>query len=107
MAELKMNFTKAAESFEKTAKERGLFVGWWIPVTERLPEEDGRYYVTRHDDATQTDFTDILWYEKVCGGIDNQPEIMQLQHGCLYLNHTRQKGAIRNEKNYCHYVSNC
>ena len=38
MAELKMNFTKMVESFEKTAKERGMFVGWWIPVSERLPE---------------------------------------------------------------------
>ena len=36
----------------------------WIPVSEGPPEEDGRYYVTRHDFVTQTDFTDILWYEK-------------------------------------------
>ena len=36
----------------------------WIPVSERLPEENGRYYVTRHDYVTQTDFIDILWYEK-------------------------------------------
>ena len=36
----------------------------WIPVSERLPGKDGRYYVTRHDYVTQTDFTDILWYEK-------------------------------------------
>lgn len=39
MAELKMDFKKMAESFGRTAKERGLFVGWWIPVSERLPEE--------------------------------------------------------------------
>lgn len=38
MAELKMDFTKMVKGFEKTAKERGLFVGWWIPVSERLPE---------------------------------------------------------------------
>ena len=36
----------------------------WVPVSKRLPEKDGRYYVTRHDFVTQTDFTDILWYEK-------------------------------------------
>ena len=36
----------------------------WIPCSERLPKEDGRYYVTRQDYVTQTDFTDILWYEK-------------------------------------------
>lgn len=35
----------------------------WIPVSEP-PEEDGRYYVTRHDYVTQTDFIDLLWYEK-------------------------------------------
>lgn len=39
MAELKMDFKKMAESFGRTAKERGLFVGWWIPVSERLPED--------------------------------------------------------------------
>ena len=38
MAELKMDFTKMVKSFEKTAKERGMFVGWWVPVSERLPE---------------------------------------------------------------------
>ena len=39
MAELKMDFAKMAESFTKTAKEKGMFVGWWIPVSERLPED--------------------------------------------------------------------
>lgn len=38
--------------------------GEWIPCSERMPEKDGRYYVTRQDYVTQTDFTDILWYEK-------------------------------------------
>lgn len=46
MAEIKMDFTKMAKSFEKTAKERGLSVGWWIPVSERLPEESGYYLTT-------------------------------------------------------------
>lgn len=36
----------------------------WIPITEGLPKKDGRYYVTRHDYVTQTDFVDLLWYEK-------------------------------------------
>lgn len=35
----------------------------WVSVDEP-PLKDGRYYVTRHDFVTQTDFTDILWYEK-------------------------------------------
>lgn len=36
----------------------------WIPCSEGSPKKDGRYYVTRHDFVTRTDFTDILWYEK-------------------------------------------
>ena len=39
MAELKMDFAKMAEGFTKTAKEKGMFVGWWIPVSEKLPED--------------------------------------------------------------------
>ena len=35
----------------------------WIPCSERLPKKDGRYQVTRHDDVTNTEFIDILWYE--------------------------------------------
>ena len=38
MAELKMDFAKMAEGFIKTAKEKGMFAGWWIPVSEKLPE---------------------------------------------------------------------
>lgn len=36
----------------------------WVSVLDGPPSKDGRYYVTRHDAVTQTDFTDILWYEK-------------------------------------------
>lgn len=36
----------------------------WVQCSERLPKKDGRYQVTRHDDVTNTEFTDILWYEK-------------------------------------------
>ena len=35
----------------------------WIPVSER-PKKDGRYQVTRYDYVTNTEFIDILWYEK-------------------------------------------
>ena len=45
MAELKIDFAKMADGFTKTAKEKGMFVGWWIPVSEKLPE-DGTYLVT-------------------------------------------------------------
>jgi len=53
MAELKMNFEKMAEGFIKTATAKGLFVGWWIPVSERLPETDGRYLCTYEDDIEE------------------------------------------------------
>ena len=46
MAELKMDFTKMAESFAKNAKNKGMFVGWWVPVSERLPEEYGEYLIS-------------------------------------------------------------
>jgi len=36
----------------------------WIPCSERLPKKDGRYQVTRYDYVTNTEFIDILWYEK-------------------------------------------
>lgn len=36
----------------------------WIPCSERLPKKDGRYQVTWYDYVTNTEFIDILWYEK-------------------------------------------
>lgn len=36
----------------------------WIPVTERLPSKESRYMVTRNDYVTNTEYIDILWYEK-------------------------------------------
>ena len=60
MAELKMDFTKMAEGFVKNAKKQGMFVGWWIPVSERLPEEDGCYLVTTT--GTNNDIIDIAYY---------------------------------------------
>ena len=37
---------------------------WWTPCSERLPEKDGRYQVTRYDYVANTEFIDILWYEE-------------------------------------------
>lgn len=36
----------------------------WIPCSEQSPKKDGRYLVTRYDYVTNTEFIDILWYEK-------------------------------------------
>ncbi len=66
MADLKMDFEKMAKSFTKTAKEKGMFVGWWIPVTERLPKRYELVLVTDkfglvdtarfiHDDLMEND----------------------------------------------------
>lgn len=38
--------------------------GTWIPCSERMPKEEGRYLVSRHDYVTKTNFVDILWFEK-------------------------------------------
>lgn len=35
--------TGAKNQYEADSKER---LGWWVPVTERLPEEKGEYMVT-------------------------------------------------------------
>ena len=49
---------KQASAFENIGDKE------WVSILDRPPSKDGRYYVTRHDFVTQTDFTDILWYEK-------------------------------------------
>lgn len=36
----------------------------WIPCSDGLPKKDDRYQVTRYDYVTNTEFIDILWYEK-------------------------------------------
>lgn len=36
----------------------------WIPCSEKLPSKESRYMVTRYDYVTNTEFIDILWYEK-------------------------------------------
>ena len=62
MAELKMDFAKMAESFTKTAKEKGMFVGWWIPVSERLPE-DKTYVLTTIYIPGRQPHTRSGWYQ--------------------------------------------
>lgn len=52
------------EELARRIKEEYDITDGWIPCSERLPEEDGRYQVTRYDDVTNTEFIDILWYEK-------------------------------------------
>ena len=39
MAKLEFDINKMAEGFAKAAKERGMFVGKWIPVETALPED--------------------------------------------------------------------
>lgn len=65
MAELKIDFAKMAEGFTKTAKEKGMFVGWWIPVSEGLPDKYGIYLVTlnNHD----TDFCEFYPNDRTFG----------------------------------------
>lgn len=31
------DFEKMVKGFTKTAKEKGMVVGWWIPISEKLP----------------------------------------------------------------------
>lgn len=49
MADLKINITKIAESFERTAKEKGMFVGWWVPLTKRPMTDEERKLWERSD----------------------------------------------------------
>ena len=39
MAELKIDIEKVAKSIVDTLKEEKIFVGQWIPVSERLPDK--------------------------------------------------------------------
>ena len=41
MAEIDLG--KMAEGVVKSLREKGVFVSRWVPVSERLPEKDGRY----------------------------------------------------------------
>jgi len=36
---------------------------YWIPMTERLPEDGLRCLVTRYDYVTETSFVDLLWFD--------------------------------------------
>lgn len=71
MAELKLDFEKMAEGFVKTAKERGMFVSRWIPVSERLPEEYGEYLITWTTSRSKKPFIAICEGE-VTGEYDHE-----------------------------------
>lgn len=64
MAELKMNFTKMAYGFEKIAKERGMFVGWWIPLSKRPPEDTGYYLTTTIYGEVYCDYWDGVCFNR-------------------------------------------
>lgn len=44
----------------------------WIPITERLPEGDGMYYVTIKDKTGVVDAVPCVWYDKkwAIGGVE-------------------------------------
>ena len=48
MAEINIEKTarEVAEKAIQELRDNGIFIGKWIPVSERLPEEDGYYLVT-------------------------------------------------------------
>ena len=60
--EAMLHFVKSEYLYPSVEPERK--PGKWIPVSERLPEKDGRYQVTRYDYVANTEFIDILWYEE-------------------------------------------
>lgn len=62
----KVKNLEAADLIEQQAakiKEPEAKAPRWIPVTEQLPEIDGRYLVCRYDYVTSTIFSDILLFE--------------------------------------------
>ena len=84
MAEFKMNIEKIMQGFIDTAKRQGMFVGRWIPVSERLPEEDGEYLLFGKIDEDEENYLFIGEYDS-CG---EQFGIWQEQYdrstlGCL------------------------
>lgn len=60
---LKQNAADLIEEQAAKIKELEEKVPRWIPVTEQLPEIDGRYLVCRYDYVTSTIFSDILLFE--------------------------------------------
>ena len=79
MAELKMDFTKMAESFKRMAEKRGLFVGYWIPVSEELPEKAFGCLVTVEEDDIHGDphrviYPDFVGYDgETWNNADGEP----------------------------------
>lgn len=52
MAELKIDVKKVAQSTVDMLKKQGLFVGRWIPVSERLPEDHDWYVIVVKEKST-------------------------------------------------------
>lgn len=46
MAEFKFDVEKMAHSVVARLKQQGMFVSWWIPVSEKLPKEENMYLVS-------------------------------------------------------------
>ena len=65
--ELANLINRAADTIEALSAKR---TGEWIPVSEKPPETDGRYYVTRYDAVTRSVFVDILFYKHDSWWID-------------------------------------
>ena len=52
---------EAADAIEELSKKEN--TTQWIPVTERLPEQEKQYLVIRFDEDTKMQFIDILWHD--------------------------------------------
>ena len=73
MAEIKMDFAKMAEGFTKIAEEKGMFVGWWIPASERLPKAGeyvgnvAKYYLVQNEygDMLVARYTHSEYWEQI------------------------------------------
>ena len=92
MAELKFDIAEMAEVFAKAAKERGLFVGKWIPITSRpMTEEEKERYKTHQeyqDDCRifncklPDDGQEVLI--SVCGGVEVDTFVQDANDGCYF-----------------------
>lgn len=73
MAELKLDINKMMKGFIDTATKQGLFVGRWIPVSERLPkpgEYEGdvdKYYLVQNEygDMMVARYTHSEYWEQI------------------------------------------
>ena len=56
------NYTATEEAYKKGYKKGYADATKWIPVTERLPKEDGKYLTYYHNHFG--DITRVLWFAK-------------------------------------------